>query len=107
MPERKNKSQRKVESDQVQGEGSYVIIRTPTLEDVRNLWDAGIEDGSSEFGFKMLEKIVIDWNWVDDEGKPLPNPIENPSMIEHLPIQELVFLLNAAGLRGLAQKAKN
>jgi len=107
MPERINKSQRKVDSTEIQGEGSFIVIRTPTLGDVRILWDRGIDEPSKEFSYEMLKLLVIEWNWVGDDGAPLPNPKDHPEAIENLPIHELVFLLEAAGLRGLAEKAKN
>jgi len=107
MPKRINKSQHKVDSTDVQGEGSFVIIKAPTLEHVKSVQASGVDEGSVNFGIELLKSLVIDWNWVDDDDNPLPKPTDDANVIDRLPIQELTFLINALDMAGLAKKAKN
>jgi len=53
----------------------------------------------------ILKGNVIDWNWTDDDGNPLPNPRENPEIIETLVGEETNFL--SALIRGSEAKVKN
>jgi hypothetical protein len=89
MPERKYKAVRKVESDEVQGPGSWVVLRAPTLADVINVPD----------GDDVASHLVVDWNWVDDDGNPLPKP--TPEYVKGIPFQELNFILQALRLDGI------
>lgn len=41
---------------------------------------------------KMLAELVLDWNWVDDAGAPLPKPLNNPEVFNLLTTAELLFL---------------
>ena len=108
MPVRKHKVQRKVDSDEVQGEGSFVVLHAATLGEVIRAQKAeGGAVDSMEFGVALLKRLVVDWNWVDDEDKPLPKPKDDPDVIDGLPLQELTFLVGALGLTELAEKQKN
>jgi len=45
-------------------------------------------------GIKSLRGHVLDWDWVDDEGSPLPKPQENPEVFDELTDDELTFLID-------------
>jgi len=118
MAKRKHKRFTKVLSDAVQGEGSWVKFRTPVFADFDDFSGMGANPDDAEasknehankmkFGFGMLKKLVIDWNWVDDDDKPLPSPKEQPDIIDALPLQELVFLVESLDLKGLTAGKKN
>jgi hypothetical protein len=39
--------------------------------------------------------LILDWNWVDDDGHPLPSPHNNPDVYELLTDDEGAFLFEA------------
>ena len=57
----------------------------PTFESTVNPLDYGLE---------KLRLHVIAWNWVDDDGNPLPDPKENPEVFDELTDDEVTFLIN-------------
>lgn len=79
MPKRK--SVKKHKSDEVQGEGSYVITSGVKVKEIRKIRKLSAEDESfDEFegGITLLGKHILAWNWVDDDGNPLPVPKDSP-----------------------------
>lgn len=119
MAKRKHKLYTKVDSADVQGKGSWVKLKTPTFSDYGDMMSpAVVEDGTDteagandrmdkmKIGFTMLKKSIVGWNWVDDDDKPLPNPQDNPEVVESLPLQEMMFLLAALDLEGLTATKK-
>lgn len=86
MAERKNKRTFRVESDAVQGEGSYVVFKRLTWEEVLALPD-NLKAGEA------AALAVVEWNWVDDEGKPLPLPSEHPETLGQLMNDEITWLV--------------
>jgi hypothetical protein len=44
--------------------------------------------------------LVLDWNWVDDDGAPLPSPHNNPDVYELLTDEEGSFLFEAVTTGG-------
>jgi len=104
MPERINKLLRRVDSEQVQGTGSYVLMKSPTIEDIREgqLPDTSDRMASMDYGVGLLGKLVKGWNWVDDNGDPLPDP--SVEVINGLPYAEIKFLMDALDLEGLADQ---
>lgn len=94
MPERVYKKTNKIDTAEVQGEGSYVIMRRLTWGDVEEL--AAQEAGNNtrlEIARNILPHYLDEWNWVDDQGNPLPSPKENFEVIEGLVGLEVNFLL--------------
>lgn len=102
MPQRINKLYRTVDSTEVQGEGSWVKLKAPTLEDVRGVTMPAEGDSKSalDFGSAILGNLLVEWNWVDDDGEPLPKP--TPEIVAGLPYAEVQFLMTALNLEGLA-----
>ena len=105
MAQRQKKKHRRVPSDAVQGEGSFVLVRTPGFSDLKDLGE--IDDLSdTNQAVKaigpLLASLVIDWDWVDDEDNPLPKPSDQPGVIDDLTFQEQKFLLDALDLGSLA-----
>jgi len=45
-----------------------------------------------EEGLELLKQHVIEWNWVDDEGEPLPQPKDDPEVIYQMTDDETKFL---------------
>lgn len=86
-----------IPSDDVQGEGSSVKIRALTVAQYKRrlslLQDAqkGASDASEQAMRELFAEVVVAWDWVDDEGKPLPSP-SLPSTYELLTMPELMWL---------------
>lgn len=106
MAERINKLQQKVDSAEVQGEGSWVLLRSPVIDDLTSLDmpAEGDRKAAIEFGRELLKSLIVDWDWVNDEGEPLPNPVNDPDVVSRLPFQEITFLINAIGLEELTDQ---
>lgn len=96
---KRNNTQR-VESDVVQGEGSYVVIKRPTFGEIEMLQDefnVGEKQTAAEVTLMvsaMLGSFVKEWDWVDDNGSPLPVPTNDPAIVRMLTDSEVTFLLN-------------
>jgi len=112
----------KVACDEVQGEDSWVELRVFTYMEMRERWAfldranppgkekaegkrADLieaeedEDGLPDLTGEEMEQMakenfdhVLAWNWVDDDGDPLPQPQERPGVLELLNAAETRFL---------------
>jgi hypothetical protein len=83
-----------------QGEDASITIVIPTVGEMRaqgnstrNLDRASDEMENSARAY--LSRHVRAWNWVDDEGKPMPKPHDNPDVFGDLTPDELEFIGNA------------
>ena len=104
MPERINKLYKRVDSSEVQGEGSYVLMKAPSLEDTLagGLTDTTNKNANLEYTAFLLGRLVQEWNWVNDDGEPLPEPSEE--VIAKLPYTELKFLADALEIKKLTNQ---
>lgn len=92
------------ETDEIQGEGSYVVMRTMSrgerkhLERVRDQnRDTWEEDGRDIFNKECDTTIVaclVDWNWTGADGEALPLP-RVPEDMDALSDEESEFLFDA------------
>lgn len=102
MAKRKHKKFRRIDSSEVQGDGSYVVLQSPGYDALGDLLafselKAG-EDGKVDVSkispetigaiLGLLEKVVVGWNWVDDDDNPLPQPKDDPGVIRRETTQE-------------------
>lgn len=101
MPQRQNT--RTVKSDEVQGEGSYVVIRRLSFGDVLRLSDMVKEDRYQAAAHELVPLLVKQWNWVDDGGGPLPVPVDSAG-VDALSSEEVGFLVNLAFAKDEAGK---
>ena len=46
---------------------------------------------------EFLAPFVLEWNWVDDDDEPLPQPKEDVGVLSSLMPDELNFIANAIG----------
>lgn len=95
MAHRKNKSVIRVNSEEVQGEGSFVLVKRMTWDDAEILLADGEGKDQREVAKEFLPRLILDWDWVDDNDQPLPKPREDPEVIKRLLLPELNFLLRA------------
>jgi hypothetical protein len=104
MARRKNRH--KIPTPTVQGDDSYVIVTLPSVGSVKgivSLTEQPIEafDETSQ----ILTAHVHEWNWVDDDEKQLPAPVDDPSVIDLLTIEEYRLLVRL--LLGAEETRKN
>lgn len=94
-------SVRRYDTEEVQGEGSFVVLSSMKVKEVRALRlaskqakAAGEDDGDAAFegGLKILADHIVDWDWVDDGDKPLPLPKDDPNVVDELTNDEADFL---------------
>lgn len=83
-----------VDASSVQGEGAWVRFRKPKLRAIRAMKTADNDKDADKFelGLDMVKDHLLDWNWVDDDGAPLANPVESPDITDELNLTELEFL---------------
>ena len=105
MPKRKRIT--RYESDEIQGEGSWVRIGTLTVEEMReSRKDVKKKDHDPfELGVKVIANHVFEWNWVDDNGEPMPQVPECPEIVDKLTDDEIGFL--ALRIQGTDTEVKN
>lgn len=94
MPKRQ--SVKKHDTSEVQGEDSYAVLSAVKVKEIRVIRKLAKTENFDEFegGVSLLAKHVIGWNWVDDDGEPLPIPKDNPEVIDELTDDESKFLVN-------------
>lgn len=94
-------------SNEVQGEGSWVIVAALTVAEMRAFRKRADEEDfdAFELGVEVLKTHVYTWNWVDDDGEPFPQPEDDSSVIDLLTDDEVDFL--SARIQGSEAKAKN
>ena len=120
MPKRN--SIREIPSPEIQGEDSWVKVKPMTYgeqkafrvrmrelevdEDVQDKEAQNAAEDARELeGCRLLAQWVVDWNWVDEEDKPLPKPEGKPEVINDLLDHEVKFLI--ATLSGDEGAVKN
>lgn len=128
MPERT--SGRKVLTP-IQGEDAWVIIRAATVGEILQVQQAteiregfwykiGVllgkvlkqnkqptrSDTTREFAYRIIGHIN-EWNWVDEHGEPLPQPADDPHVVEQLTEAELAALVDAVYRRAESEEQKN
>ena len=105
MPKRRRV--RRHASNEVQGEGSWAIVAALTVAEMRDFRKRADEEGfdAFELGVEVLKTHVYEWNWVDDDGEPFPQPKDDPSVIDLLTDDEVEFL--SAHIQGSEAEAKN
>lgn len=102
MAQRLFKSRFTVASDEVQGEGSHVVFQRATWGIIQSV----NTDGDSA-GVALLRAVIVDWDWVDDDGNPLPLPSADPQILDRIPQVELDWLLDNSGIMRAESDAKN
>lgn len=98
---KQNATEKRIESDEVQGAGSYVVLRRVRWRSMRAalgvFQQAGGEANASEAGLAMMEALLPaalqEWNWTDEDGQPLPLPADDPAVIDDLEPEEALWLV--------------
>ena len=106
------------DSTEVQGEGSWIKVRMITHGQGKNFQRqfadvVGTEgkdisaERRAEFSAAsdgLIVSQVFDWNWVNDEGEPLPLPKDDPSVVDYLTEFEHKFI--ASAMQGEGERKK-
>lgn len=94
MPRRQNRI--RAETVDVQGDDSYIVVTLPTTQELKAI--IRLEDGDNvqafDSGADLITRHVKEWNWVDDDEKPLPLPKDDPDVIGQLTAQEFRTVLD-------------
>lgn len=109
----KRQNVQRIDSEIVQGEGSWVEIKRPTHGEQKDLIsrsskyiDRVKDDGTfntsglseddllelNDFGVILLAQMVVGWDWVGDDGEALPQAQDDPAVFDQLTDQEMAFL---------------
>lgn len=98
---------KRIDTKDLQGENSYVEVLVRSWGDykvVRQTMDDEQEKkvpankskfNTNEYMEESIIKAIQKWNWTDNEGKPLPLPKDDKSVLDKLTEAEIVFLFNA------------
>lgn len=94
-------------SNEVQGEGSWAITAALSVAEMRKYRRCAEEKDfdAFEMGIEVLRTHVYEWNWVGDDGEPLPQPKDDPAVIDLLTDDEVEFL--SICIQGSEAEAKN
>lgn len=105
MPQRQGAV--RVDSTAVQGEGAYVVLRKLTVGEIKTMRnEAGKEDADTfTLSDDIIRARIVEWNWCDESGAPLPQPREHPEVCDSLTDDEFAFLAEA--IAGSAEARKN
>lgn len=124
MPQRI--TNRKIDTPELQGEGSFIVIKSlpygvtrqlnrisTLMQDTENMEKETPERRLQivEDGVAFTDKIVIDslveWNWVDDLGNPMSLP-SKPEDLDTLTFEEIQFIIECVkGVKVNKDEAKN
>lgn len=101
MPQRK--SVVKHITTAAQGDDSWVIMQRPTVGQMKlaqravaasaKLSQDEKDAQSFEVGMQVIKDCVLEWNWVDGNGKPLDQVPANPDVVDELTDQEVIVLM--------------
>ena len=93
MPQRRPSTTR-VDTSEVQGDESFVVLRKLKVGEVENLHKRRDREKWSDFKFGkvVMATRILEWNWVDDGGDPLPQPSEDLKVMDQLTEDESNFL---------------
>lgn len=107
MAHRIHRLYKTIDTEEVQGEGSFVKIKNMTIAEILDFADVNktggnlSEDEAKNMGMLILNRMIVDWNWVDDDDNPLPIPAKKPGTLESLPFQEATYLITKTGIKDL------
>lgn len=80
--------------------GSLRIMRRMTelqsqmdaLDDDEQIRKIVLMDDTVDQIIDVLQGRIVEWNWTDDLGNPLPQPFGNPDAFKPLRLEELMYL---------------
>ncbi len=87
-------------SDEVQGTGSFVVVKPLTWGEMKNHGFLKPDDKDKnrvklEQAEKLFVHCIVDWNWTDTEGVAIKLPRQDPSVVNDFTDEEVAFLLQS------------
>lgn len=107
MPKRQSNTTR-VEGGP-QGSDAYVVVKRLTLAEQNEFGKSfanvaeNVDEQTAAIG-EVLGDLLLEWNWVDNDDAPLPQPVNNPAIFSTLYNDELEWLIKA--ISGTADSQK-
>lgn len=94
-------------TDEVQGKGSWVKMRRPTIEQLMGIME--MQEATDDMTalsevVTLLDGLLVDWNWEDEQGKALAKPGNGVSLTTLATDDEMFFLSKLIGEQ--AQEAR-
>lgn len=83
--------QKRFDTKEVQGEGSFVIMRSLRVGQIREV-KALEKDELYEKTVSILISHILEWNWVGDDDEPLSLPKDEPTVMDELTNAEFEYL---------------
>jgi hypothetical protein len=80
----------------IMGDDAWIEVREPTWGEAEELIKAGQEGDIALLGDRIA-KFLMSWNWVEDDGSPLPLPAQDPSVLRRLQVSEVRAIVEAVG----------
>lgn len=104
MTKRKFKKYQTIDSSEIQ-EDSFVKFKNITLDEILE-HTQGVDgnpntEEAAQISKRIIDSMIVDWDWEDDEGNPLPIPAENLGTVGKLPFQESSWLISQSGVEKL------
>ena len=99
-----------ISSVEIQGEGSFVVVSSLTVGDIRAIRARSEDSDPYIENIKMVMDHVEEWNWADAEGNPLPSPqkvLKNQNLLDSMTDEEMDFLSDAVTGKVEAADLKN
>lgn len=93
MPKRNNT--KRYETPDLQPPDGFVVIKAITVADAKRLQTMSKNGDADEAGKQLFSEMVLDWNWGDENGEPLPKPYGNPAVFDLLTPAEIKRLADA------------
>ena len=92
MPQRKRVI--RFDSPKIQGDDSWVEVSRLTVGEARRAEKIKDDPDTDSFAevVGLYQTHIINWNWVDDDGSPLPLPKDDPDVVDGLTADEFSFL---------------
>ena len=127
MPERL--STRTFDASEVQGEGAVLVLRGATVGEV--LGNRRAAEARDTFRYRLgrwlgrllrrtppdseqmrdnmrwYVRYVQSWNWVGNDGEPLPLPSEDTTVIDRLTTDEMAFVMACVNGERQTEEQKN
>jgi len=104
----KRQGTRRVDSTEVMGEGSFVKFRPILYKSAVDAVNARNDDDEMK-NAKLVTGLIVDalleWDWVDYDGNPLPLPETSEQLEEMLTVNEVQFLTRE--MVGSGERQKN
>lgn len=65
---------------------------------------AGLQGDTERMTLDLFRDHIVEWNWVNDDGEPLPQPKDDPAVFDRLLDNEVAELNRALGASAAEQK---